>query len=780
MTDSIRDRPILTGGERLRQRVEIARGGGEKSHPRSFDEARRLLLPQAAVLRERVERLPDFLRGDRVIVEAQLSPNYLASSDFPERLFEAADLVPVGTRQSREPYVTRTRSIPDAVTKTVFLAAHDESIASIAQLLQDGPDQRSEVLWEDLRKFSALRLPGAEDVIRSPLNEEETGELLTWEVVLHRGVPTIGGRWQEADEEVTEKLLALVHQLRGDVVLALRRSVGGLTFVPAVLTTTAVRALAAFNPLRAVRRMPRLRPIRVGGLRASANQPVVSPPAATGPLTDATVACFDGGVEPDCPFVKPFVIQTDLTPAPADRDSVEHGSLVTNAILYGYPEVGRPLRDPELRVDHFRIWPPPPSEIHDLDLYWVLGEIETRVRAGGYEMAILCVAPDSPVEDGREPHVWTSTLDQLAAETGTLFIVAAGNGGEADRALQLHRVQAPADMANGIGIGSCTSRDLAIPLTRASYSSFGPGRLGARVQPIGVSFGGSAGEPFVGIGPLGARIEGEGTSYAAPLAAHGLGGLRVRLGRDHGSVNTVRAAAAHFADRRRRGHRVVELGYGRLRERYEDALTCPPNRVTVLYEDEINRSEIVTLRIPMPTGLDPEMPVDLRGTLSFVSDVDPADAVDYTLAGLELTFRPHQRKFTFRDPATGDSQELDEDLDAVRIAALLDQGYRQSQRPLSDTLNRFANEQTLRDAGKWETLLQFTRRKEAADLSDPELELAYYARASGQLQRGGNVPALRYALWVTISVPDGIDLYQLVQQQYPVLTPLTVPIRLRT
>ena len=79
-------RPLLTGGERLAREAQPARGPAEKYHPQSLQDVRRRLGPVARDIRQRAQAMPQRLRGDRVVVEATLLPNYLAASYHPSEL----------------------------------------------------------------------------------------------------------------------------------------------------------------------------------------------------------------------------------------------------------------------------------------------------------------------------------------------------------------------------------------------------------------------------------------------------------------------------------------------------------------------------------------------------------------------------------------------------------------------------------------------------------------------------------------------------------------------
>ena len=98
--NSPRDRPLLGGGERLAREAQPARAPAEKYHPQSIEEAMGRLGPAARDIRQRTQSMPAKLRGERIILEATLLPNYLAASYHPSQLRDDADLVAIGTRNA--------------------------------------------------------------------------------------------------------------------------------------------------------------------------------------------------------------------------------------------------------------------------------------------------------------------------------------------------------------------------------------------------------------------------------------------------------------------------------------------------------------------------------------------------------------------------------------------------------------------------------------------------------------------------------------------------------
>jgi hypothetical protein len=772
-------RPILGGGEALRQDAERASGGGPKYHPRSFDEAQERLRPQVEALQRAVADTPATLRGARVVFEATVLPNYLANSYFPTELFRDADLVPVGTRAATGPYQTQTRTREDQPTKSYLLAGDERSIARVAEMLA-GEQVRggATAARERLRQFDIVRLPDVDEVLRArPELPDE--ELLTWEAVLHPAVDASGEVTAGERQEVLVKWAAWVEQLGGEIAVNYQRMVRGMTFMPVRLAVGAAEEATRFNPLRALRPMPKVRPTPVGPLRVvTTARQLPPPPPGQRPQSDMRVAVFDGGVSRGIPHVDPFVDAIDVTPEPENADDVAHGTMVTGALLYGPLGDGEPLRTPDAQIDHFRVVPAPSADPWDVDLYWILDRIIEQIRARGYPLVNLSLGPDLPVDDQTEPHAWTAQLDELAEELGVLFLSAVGNNGRLDAATGLNRVQVPSDMVNALSIGACDIRAPAGGWARASYSAVGPGRSGARLKPCGVAFGGDATTPFQGI-VAGPRIgETAGTSMATPAAGHGIIGLAARLGPSLATPDVLRAFALHFAEPPD-GQPVDEVGFGRLLERYDERWNCQPHEATILYRDTIERDQVISLPFPLVAEAVAGRMVDLAWTLVFTAPTDPTDAVDYTQAGLEVVFRPHTRHYAFRDPATNRTVELDvqaqrqEALDQLAAGAVI------SALPATRPSDRHRNEALQREEGKWETALHYSKRMRASGLYDPQVTVNYLAREDGRLTAAAPLP---FAMLVTLRGPHGVNLYDAIRQHYPVLVPLTarIPLRLRT
>jgi Subtilase family len=767
-------RPLFAGGERLREKVEPGSGGGPKWHPRTMDQAVALLTPQVSALQDAVASTPAGLRGSRVVFEAKVSPNYLANSYFPTTLFREADLVPVGTRGSIGEYRTPKKT-EQAETKTYLLSADERALTKVSRLLS-GELAGSATLnraRDSLRQFELVQLPSIEETLRAA---PDSGDSLVWEAVFHPLFDFTGERTRREAEVVFEKWQALVAGLGGVVESGYARLIKGLTFMPVRLSAEAAREAARFNPLRTIRPMPGIRPVPVSPLRINATGVAApNPPAAHRPQSDLRVAVFDGGSDPAAPQLAPFVHEFELSGEPRDPDFVAHGSLVSSTILFGPGHDSGELATPEVGVDHFRVLPVPPGSA-DLELYWILDRISEEVERGNHSIVNLSLGPDLAVDEDDEPHAWTARLDELAEEMNVLFVSAVGNNGELDAQTGANRVQVPADMANGIGVGACDRRPPEPDWSRAPYSAVGPGRPGCRMQPTGVAFGGAPGRGFRGISSGGLIAEAEGTSFAAPSVVHGLASLSATLGRQGADPRLLRAFAVHCAEPPS-PFDPEGSGFGRLPERFDELLECSPNEATVLYRDTISRGEAVSLPFPLVSSVIDGKTVTLRWTIALSVPTDPRNPVEYTQAGLEVAFRPHAQRIVFTNRKTKRSKTVNVAEDAEEARRLISEGYEFSNLPATRSPKQRRHEsRRRRDEAKWETMLHVSQKMRASSLFKPQLTASYLAREEGVLV---DAPPLEFVMLLTIGAPKGVDLYDAIRVNYPQLTPLRTELPLR-
>lgn len=768
MTDPLRSvpRPLLVGGERLRHDAERPRGGGgEKWVPFTVEAAASRLLPQAAIVSAQASDIPQRLRGDRVIVEATLMTNFLANSYFPGDLLDFIDASNVGSRYATAPQ--RTNKDPkgelEAPTKSLYLAVDDQALGRLESLLANPDSSRvPRRVLEDLQVIEQIRLPNIGDRLLEfvPRSEGAQNDLPVLEAVLHPQGGSRGARSTPAGQLTLDRWRTHIERLGGRVENDWIRVVGNLTFVPVRLNETAFVEAAQFNALRSLHPMPTL---RTPGADEPGEEGVVPPPELVEPVRGGSVlrvALFDGGCDDSSPYYAGRVRQIVVGTIVHNSRALRHGALVTSALLYGN-DPRPPLEPAQILIDHYQVLPV--EDRRGLEMYWLLDVIKAVIDAEDYDVVNLSLGPQRAFEEDVLDR-WTAELDEAAHRRDVLFVVAAGNQG-ASTDETLRRIQVPADMVNGLSVGAC---DADSPSRRAPYSSIGPGRAGARVSPSGVSFGGTTGQPFRGIDGDGVGLSDTGTSYSAPLTVRGLADLVARTSVGLVSAVTMRAFALHFARPCHRDQLIDHVGHGELRDGYGDVLDCASNVIHLLYRGTVARDEYVPLVLPLPDSIAGR--VGLRWTLTTSVEIDPADAVEYAKAGLEIKFRPHANKRTFTKPGRS-AQVVDVIADNVFAARLIAEGFSASQQPSSETPKLAGKgEAKLREEGKWETVRQSEKRFTSGRLHRPRLDLTQIAREGGALAYG--TQDLNYALFVTLTAEKGVSLYDEVRTTFPVLVPL--------
>ncbi len=781
-SENNRRRPLLRRGEKLAHKPKKVGGGGEKYHPRTFEQARKLLAPMTKSLRSDAEQMPAGLRGERIVFEAELLPNYLAASYSPKHLRAAADLVPVGSKTARGVRRTRKGDKPDEPTKSVLFAGTVDSVHRLDDLLQKSPGDVDEEVQLDITKFERISLPSAESVIKrgSDTEQAEDGQM-GWEAVLHPPVDRDGEVTLSARDLVLRRWRELLERLGGSLHQDFVRSVGNLLFMPISLDPEQLEQAALFNPLRVLRPMPLMRNIGGELRRLDSGDAEPSAPSIT-VAPKANIAIFDGGVDANHPLLAPFVHQIDLTSSAPNDVCENHGTLVTSAALYGHIELGKALPDPPSSVDHFRVLPRP-SNVSAIDeVYWVTDQIEGILRGSPHTLAVLSYGPDEPVNEDSEPHRFTSTLDRIAYLEGITIAVAVGNNGQAEPSpLGLDRVQPPSDGVNVLGVGACQDPGDVDPV-RAPYSAVGPGRAGMRIQPMGVSFGGVPGREFVGAAPGGGLQLEQGTSFAAPSAARGIATLIGPIGEASLNAATARAFAAHFAEGcELKNHDLDQLGHGRFPDDYMPCLDCGPTEVTILIEDTLQRGLTKGYPFPVPAA-ELAGKVSLRWTVSFVAPTDEEEAVEYTLAGLDVDMRPNKARRRLSPPKGQGLRAVavDTRVDQALIAEREAEEWKLSKNAITRSGAAYRSEQTLTEEGKWETVVRHDERVLGRNLYLPEVWLTYFERGQGELVEAADSADLEFSMLMTISAPRMIDLYDTVRARvaYQGLVPVTLPVEI--
>lgn len=733
---------LLGRGERLTSDVTVRGGGGEKEAPYTFSEAKGRLMPMLNQAVKDVDRLPDdACPNDQAVVSLILNPEYIAKSYFPAGLLRDIGLEIVGSRPRKVKPEKRSRDREPVDTITTELFARGPRSALRAwneSLLGWNVDRRSA---DELGSIEAIAVSSARDKIKGSLPDNGR---LSMEVVLHAGE-------LEGELAMLDGFRKFLSARKMSAEFGRRFYAKGLCFLELDAPAERAEEIATFSTVRALRKMPELRllrpTIRSPGLPTSRPDLPTEPPISS----DVRVAVFDGGVPDNHPitqWVTPYELEGMR---PASPEFHEHGVAVSSAALFGHLDPRKAVPRPFAPIDHYRVLDNDPKQ-NQHELYEVLERIEGVLSSQTYDFINLSIGPCLAIEDD-EIHAWTAVLDDRLSSTSTLAAVAVGNDGEADAILGFNRVQVPADCVNALAIGACNTPD--DDWVRAPYSSVGPGRSPGIIKPDLVGFGGSIERPFLVLSSdMDPKIVGTGgTSFATPSIIRMATGIRAHFGANLNHL-AIRALLIHTAEKSE--HDMREVGWGRAAQQLDDIVLCSDDEVRIVYQGEISPAKYIRAAIPVPsegiTGM-----VNVTATICYKSQTDPHHPGNYTRAGLEVTFRPHDERF---------SRDGQIHADTKSFIGLSPAGA--------------GEDELRRDAMKWENCLYSTKRMRGASLRNPVFDIHYNSR-----REGGNftsAPNLPYALVVSVHAKGVTDLYDQVVRKYatllePIRPIIGVPLR---
>jgi hypothetical protein len=549
------------------------------------------------------------------------------------------------------------------------------------------------------------------------------------EVVLHADI--------EGSHSIVTAFLKYLRSIGLTANIERRRQVGGLVFVPMRAPKEKLEEILSFTFLRALRQMPRVKPLdpMIRGLSpgfrvALGNDAAIAP--------ELSAAIFDGGLPKNHGLEKWVTLQDAPGVGAPVANGLRHGLAVTSAFLFGPLVQGAAPAAPYANVDHWRILGADTAN-DDFELLSVLDRMEDILATRHYDFVNISLGPDSAMDDD-DVNAWTSTLDTLLASGETVATVACGNNGDMDSDLGLNRVQPPSDGVNVIAVGACDKADN--NWKRAPYSAVGPGRSPGYVKPDFLTFGGSHASPFLvlsNVAPLSGASD-MGTSFASPLALRAGTGIRSQFSQPLWAP-TVKALMIHHAHPE--SHSKTEVGWGRLSHDIGDLVLCDDNEAHVIYQRQMPATGAVRLFLPVPTDLRGD--VEIKATFCMYCDVDPEDAINYTRAGLDIQFRP--------------------DISAIKPPYRKDGKLITPKLPATDTFFQagdfYTTEYLLRsDAHKWETTFSRTKTKRASSLNQPAFDVSYQSRSHGHL--GGRKAGLKFALVLTLRNKHATDLYERV------------------
>lgn len=734
---------LIGRGELLTHEIKGPKRPMDKAEVYTLEQAKRRLTPQFVEVATSLDNLPaNACPGDWGVARLTLNPSYIARSFFPVAMLSSAGLESVGSRAVKlTPEAWSKKGPPrESTTTELFVAGSRQSFRQLKDWsgqLEEGSTEANDL--SHIERFSTFE---PKDRIVSLGKEKDH----FFEVGIHL-LPS------DNNQFVQRSFLKYAVAVNVKIHIDLAFGAGSLWFLPVEGKNENIKLLAKFSFVRVIRPMPKLRGMRPvhrsAGLTVSCSLPTEQPLSS-----EPKVAILDGGL-PKQHSIAPWLrIYRALDEKAADDPvGLEHGLGVTSAFLFGPISPNSTAARPYSYVDHLRVLDRKTHSEDPLELYRTLGLIEEVLLSRQYQFLNLSLGPDLPVED-TDVHAWTSVIDDLLSDGDTLMTVAVGNNGERDRLAGNARVQVPSDCVNALAVGAANGVDSS--WSRAAYSAIGPGRSPGVVKPDLMAFGGDAvSSKYFHVLAEGAKptlVPQLGTSFASPYLLRNAVGVRAILGADLTPL-AIKALLVHAADSST--HDKLEVGWGKVPEDLMDVITCPIGVARVVYQGELKPGKYLRATLPLPVG-GLQGKILLKATFCYASATDPQDAVAYTRAGLEVVFRPSDKK-------------IKEGKSNADTKGFFD-------------MKKYATEVERRsDMGKWETILHGNKRMRGSSLDNPVFDIHYNAREAGG--QTTSAEKIRYALIITVEAPKHIDLYNDILRAYanmlvPIQPKVTLPVRL--
>lgn len=733
---------LIGRGELLTHEIKGPKRGMEKAEVYTLQQAKSRLIPQFIEVAANLDSVPGkACPGDLGVARLTLNPSYIARSFFPTAMLRSAGLESVGSRAVKlTPEGWSKKGEPrESATTELFVVGQRQAFRQLkdwAGQLNEGSNEAKDL--SHIERFSSFE---PEDRIVSLGKKKDR----FFEVGIHL-LPGNG------DQFVQREFAKYAADIGVKIHTDLAFRAGNLWFLPVEGTHSSIKRLAEFTLVRVIRPMPQLRGMRPVhrsvGVKVACSLPTEQPLSS-----EPKVAILDGGLpEQHCiaPWVRTY--RTLDENAADDPSGLEHGLGVTSAFLFGPIAPNSTAARPYSFVDHLRVLDRETESEDPLELYRTLGLIEEVLLSRQYQFLNLSLGPDLPIED-TEVHAWTSVIDDLLSDGDTLMTVAVGNNGEMDRSVGNARVQVPSDCVNALSVGAADNVDAT--WARAAYSAVGPGRSPGVVKPDLMAFGGDAASSkyfhVLGSGSKPTLVPQLGTSFASPYLLRNAVGVRAILGADLTPL-AIKALLVHAANSST--HDKLEVGWGKIPEDLMEVIACPTGVARVVYQGELKPGKYLRATLPLPVG-GLQGRVRLKATFCYASPTDPQDAVAYMRAGLEVVFRPSDKK--------------------------IKEGKTSADTKGFFNMKKYATEEERRsDLGKWETVLHGNKSMLGSSLDNPVFDIHYNAREAG----GPTTSAekIRYALIITVEAPKHADLYNEILRAYaktlvPIQPKVTLPVR---
>ena len=715
--------PILINGEEYSGPVDKKPIPGRPKILPPFEQARAKMINQIQQTCKDAAAISSDCRMNELVFAVKMSPNLIAKSYYPGSFIFKSKFEDIGSLVE----TVRISSKKHESSKTIFLKSSEEKLNAFANYLNSA-DKFTGDFETDIRSIESLFIPNNEAVITAFPDDWIAGRV---EFVLYS--------FGQEDSQLVSKFFYLIEKvgINKDYV-KYKSYADGPTFFSIKCTKTQRDNLVKFNPVRAahpfeVRNIQNLQRVRTSGLELP-RMPVNTLKSSI------LVGVFDGGVKSTNGLLSNYVTEYNPLNNYVEDDFLSHGTGVVGAILYG--ELSKykssdTLAAPIVNVESFRVLPS--TDPKDIDLFEAIDVIENVVNnRSDINVYNLSFGPYGPI--GTQISRFTYALDRLSVQNNCLFCVAVGNDGDLPDP-ENRRIQAPADIVNGLGVGAYTYSMLNI--VAAPYSCIGPGREGAKVKPDIVDFGGCEQTPFHLIDVDGAhRAFAMGTSFASPLVAGKAAELMGRL--DVADAIVARTLIIHSSVNYDK-HYDLFCGYGAVPDTIEDILGCGQNKITVLYKGKILPTKYAKLSIPFIEKLNFKGKVKFTWTITVSTLPDANNTGDYTSSCIEETFYPNNNVYRFTDPLDKKNTKLiDIHNNEEEATSLSASGWVMSKLAVSGSAKNKKELELRNKDFKWDTVIKKTITKKYDGLDSPFLVI------HGIERNNAKDDFINYAIAITI------------------------------
>jgi hypothetical protein len=749
-------RPIIAHGELYVEPIVKKGSGGPKIIPHQYEVAKLKTIENVDRILQQIQQRDEIFLNEKIVC-VRLEPKFEAKSYVPDGLLLNENMTIVGGRK----YSFVNDANEEQPAKLYFLKTDDAGISKIKQTLLSGNKERQEKWRNQIGSIRSLDLLSPNEKILGFSDDWDSG---TVEVILHP--------LQNELDEMIELFLSTSGILKENT--RINTYEDGLTFISAKCGRAELEKMKSLNPLRAVHPLGR---VKISPLRTISGIEAPLPPQSN-KKSSIVVGVFDGGADDTLPLLKGYVKTTDCAVIAPNENYLSHGTAVCGAVLHGNL-AGKnkfyPLQTPYVSVESFRVLPI--QDKADFELYEAIDEIE-KIVSGRRDLKLCNVSfgPRGAIIDD-SINRFTYVLDQLTydvseGEVNPLFCVAAGNDGDLPE--PFNRVQSPADMVNGLGVGAYTLTTVDGSKIRAAYSCVGRGREGAKIKPDLLDFGGSIDRPFVLVGSKPDSLATSyGTSFASPYTVHKIGKLMAKS--DNIAPHLGRTLLIHTA-RFNKKFTLDEQGHGFCLEDVDEILSCDDKKVTILYSGLLEPAQIVNLPIFAPNINSIKGMVNISWTITTIVAPYANDPDAYTNDCIDDVFIPHTDVFKYTKEDSKTQKPLTKRLNLCKAAdiereqILLAEGYKRSPFPMSCTPKSFRSEDDLRVKDyKWDTVIKKHQRMRGSSLRNPYLTLQAIDR------NGFNAQSIKYHVAVSIEAQSYTgSLYDAILQTYKNLAPITL------